>query len=79
MHPAEPLFDARVMVLAEIVDLLVRGELTHVVPALNGLDLQSLGHQMVDRRAALNIDPADPAGGRGCESEEADPVGGPPR
>lgn len=75
----EPLFDARVTVLAEIFSAHAGRERVQLLPLLQAVDGQALGRQVADRRAALLAEMADRPHALRIENEEADPVGEPPR
>ncbi|NRF68130.1 hemerythrin domain-containing protein [Aquincola sp. S2] len=81
MAPDDPMFDARVMVLGELLELHLAREAQQIYPmALRApLDFSALGLALVQRRDELLADIADSAGGERLENESADPVGEPPR
>ena len=57
MEPTEELFDAKVKVLSELIDHHVQEEETEMFPKVrkSGLDLDLLGQQMAERKAAITI------------------------
>lgn len=78
MDSVDPMFDARLQVLAEIFDLHQRREAREVYPLMQGRSLRNLAQAMQCRREELLLavqagDAPEP------ENEEADPVGEPPR
>lgn len=78
MAPSDPLFEARLQVLAEIFDLHVRREVREVYPLMQGRALRNLGQALQCRRDELLM-AVDLRDGTPPENEEADPVGEPPR
>lgn len=75
----EPLFDARITVLAEIFSAHAGRERVQLQPLLQALDGRHLGRQVADRRNALLAELAERPHTLRIENEEADPVGEPPR
>lgn len=80
MVPSDPLFDARVLVIAELFDLHLAREAQELHPAAmrSALDFHAIALALMQRRDDLLAELADGQGPR-FENEEADPVGAPPR
>jgi hypothetical protein len=81
MSPTDPLFDARVLVIGELLELHLAREAHELHPAARrstAIDFHGIALQLVQRRDDLLAELADGHGLR-FESEEADPVGEPPR
>jgi hypothetical protein len=80
MAPDDPMFDARVLVIGELLELHLAREAHELHPAAmrTSLDFHRIAMQLMQRRDDLMAELAD---GHGVhfENEEADPVGEPPR
>lgn len=79
MDPDDPLFDARVLVIGELLELHLAREAHELHPAAmrSPLDFHGTAMQLMQRRDDLLAELADGHGLR-FENEEADPVGEPP-